>query len=152
MKTLKFALLIAIAIAVVSCNPAPAATPPAADEAILTVQAGEAEQTFTLADLQAMPATEVESDDGAFVGVSLSALLAEAGFELDAVSAVSAVAVDGFSSSYDTAMFTREDAVLAYARADGDLNGDEQPLRMVIPGEEGRMQPRQVNRIEVTAE
>lgn len=153
MKATRFLLLLTLLIlAVAACQPGGQASPPAADEAVLTVQGPEAEQTYTLEQLQALPATDVQSDDGSFTGVRLVDLLGDAGFDPDQIASVRVVALDGFSSTYQADLFTREDAVLAYARAGGDLNADELPLRMVIPGQEGRMQPRQVARIEVTVE
>jgi hypothetical protein len=149
MKTRLTLILMALLIVTAACGPE--ATPPPADEPILTVTSAEGDTTYTLAELQAMPASNIESDDGAFVGVTLTDLLAAAGFEdTAAIAEVRAIASDGFSSTYDESYFTREDAVLAYARQAGDLNSDELPLRMVIPGEEGRMQPRQITTIEVT--
>ncbi len=140
-----------------ACGPAEqtAPTPPqesAAPGVILTITGGETERTFTLEQLQALPVTEIESAAGAFIGVRLGDLLTEAGFNLDGIATVRVVATDGFSSTYPPELFTREDAVLAYARQGGSLNPDEAPLRMVIPDQGGSMQPRMVNRIEVSAQ
>lgn len=156
-RHLPVALILLAALLLAACGPAGQASPTPPQEAstpgvILTITGGEAEQSFTLEQLQALPVTEVESADGQFVGVRLSDLLAEAGFDLQTIVTVQAVAVDGFSSTYPPDLFTRQDAVLAYARKGGNLNADEAPLRMVIPGEGGRMQPRMVNRIEVTVQ
>ncbi len=152
MRRLKLLVCCALLIALLAgCGPGGGATPvPGA--IILTVTGGDIEQTYTLEQLQALAAHDVESDDGAFVGVLLSDLLSEAGFDLDRITTVRAVAMDGFSSTYDATLFRRDDAVLAYARAGGDLDGDEQPLRMVIPGQEGRMQPHQITRLEIAVE
>lgn len=155
-RYLPVALILLAALLLAACGPAGQASPTPPQEAapgiILTITGGETERTFTLEQLQALPVTEVESADGQYVGVRLGDLLAEAGFDLEAIATVQAVAVDGFSSTYSPELFTRQDAVLAYARKDGNLNADEAPLRMVIPGEGGRMQPRMVNRIEVSVQ
>jgi hypothetical protein len=143
-----FLILILIAT-LVGCS-SNEATPPAADDTILTISDGNNEKSYTLAELQGLPETGVESDDGSFVGVRLIDLLVHAGYDPDAITSVRVVALDGFSSTYDSELFKGEDTVLAYAREDQVLNGDELPLRMVIPGQEGRMQPRQVQSIEVT--
>jgi len=141
--------LFVLIVALVGCSPNNA-TPPAAEDTILTISGADIETTYTLEQLRGLSTTPVESDDGRFVGVRLADLLIDAGYELDQISSVRAIALDGFSSTYDPELFSREDTVLAYAREDGDLNGDELPLRMVLPGQEGRMQPRQVKAIEVT--
>lgn len=156
-RHLPVALILLAALLLAACSPAGQASPTPPQEAsapgiILTISGGDTERTFTLEQLQALPVTEVESADGQYVGVRLGDLLTEAGFDLEAIATVQAVAVDGFSSTYPPELFTRQDAVLAYARKDGNLNADEAPLRMVIPGEGGRMQPRMVNRIEVSAQ
>ncbi len=150
-------LILVVALLAAACSPAGQATPTQPQEAaapgvILTIASGEEEQTFTLEQLQALPATEVESADGQFVGVRLGDLLAEAGFDLDAIATVRVMATDGFSSTYESNLFARQDAVLAYARQGGSLNANELPLRMVIPNEGGTMQPRMVNRIEVSTQ
>lgn len=146
----EYMLVVSVIVLLAGCAPGGAATTPAPDEMLLTVRGPEVEQTYTLAELQAMPATSVESDDGTFVGVRLSDLLTEAGFDMGQIATVQVIALDNFSSTYDSALFMRQDAVLAYARQEGSLNENELPLRMVIPGQEGRMQPRQVATIEVT--
>lgn len=156
-RHLPVALILFAALLLAACGPAGQASPTPPQEAsvpgvILTITGGETERTFTLEQLQALPVTEVESADGQFVGVRLSDLLTEAGFSLEAIATVQVVATDGFSSTYPPELFSREDAVLAYARKGGSLNDDEAPLRMVIPNEGGTMQPRMVNRIEVNVQ
>ena len=148
----RWMFLVLLIVIFVGCSPATDATPLAGDVTVLTISGSDIEQTYTLEQLQAMTKCRSESDDGAFVGVCLHALLTETGFELSRIETVRVLAIDGFSSTYEEALFTRDDAILAYSRDDGDLLADEQPLRMVIPGEEGRMQPRQVSAIEVVTQ
>jgi hypothetical protein len=57
---------------------------------------------------------------------------------------VKATAVDGFSANYEPALFNKEDTLVAYARADGPLAEDEGPFRMVLPDQEGKLNPRQL--------
>ena len=40
--------------------------------------------------------------------------------------------------------FSREDTLVAYARVDGPLAEDEGAFRMVLPDQEGKMNPRQL--------
>lgn len=143
-------LFLVLIVALVGCTSTDA-TPPPAGATILTVNGADIEKTYTLEQLQGLPVTHVESDDGSFVGVRLTDILTDASYDPDQITSVRVIAQDGFSSTYDSALFTREDTVLAYAREGGNLNDDEQPLRMVLPGQEGRMQPRQVVSIEVTS-
>lgn len=150
MQTLiRLSVLLVLATLIAACGGG-AQTPPPADAAILTITGGADDQTYTLEQLEALAAVDITSDDGDFVGARLSDLLADAGFDLETIETVRVRAVDGFSVSYNADYFMREDAVLAYTRAEGDLTGEELPLRMVIPGEEGRMQPRMINRIDIT--
>lgn len=153
MKILTRMLLVVLMLALLAaCGPSETPTPAAPDEPLLTISGPDGEQTFTLEQLQALDATDAESDAGAFTGVALSDLLTAAGFDPAQVSSVNVVATDGFSRTYESDIFSRADAVLAYTRSDGPLNSDELPLSMVIPGAEGNMQPRMVNRLEVTTE
>ena len=66
-------------------------------------------------------------------------LLASAGFEGDNIKSVKAVAADGYSVLYDLVIFTREDVLVAYTKADEPLSRDDGTFRMVLPGEEGKL-------------
>ena len=61
-----------------------------------------------------------------------------------ALTAVKAVASDGFTANYESALYAREDTLVAYARVDGPLGEDEGTFRMVLPDQEGKMNPRQL--------
>jgi len=78
------------------------------------------------------------------VGVPLTVLLQDAGIDPAALKIVKAVAVDGFSANYESALFAREDTLVAYARADGPLGDDEGSFRMVLPDQEGKLNPREL--------
>lgn len=122
---------------------------PAATDAVLMVSGGDVEETYSAADLRALPATTVTVEGVTYRGASLPALLEDAGFNLGQIATVEAVADDGFSATYEPELFTREDAVVAYERADGDLAGDEQPFRMALPEQPGRLNVRMLVRLEV---
>jgi len=122
---------------------------PAADAA-LTVSGGEVEEVYGAADLRDLPAATVTVRGVTYRGVALPTLLKDAGFDLEQVTAVEAVAEDGFSATYDGALFASEDTIVAYERADDDLAGDEQPFRMALPEQPGRMNVRMLVRIEVS--
>ena len=63
----------------------------------LAVSDGTHEKTYSLADLQALTATQAAFNDVNYVGVSVVDLLKAAGYDLAAVKAVKATASDGFS-------------------------------------------------------
>ena len=115
----------------------------------LVLKAGEAEQTFTLEALQELPQTTVSLDGTDYVGVTLPALLDAAGIDGSEVSGINAVATDGFAASYEPALFQREDVILAYGLAGGAMAPEDGGLRMVVPGEAGRLNVRMVAEIEV---
>ena len=105
----------------------------------IVVTDGTSEKAFSLSDLEKMPVTESIFNEVTYVGVTLSTLLEEAGFSPADLSAVKASASDGYSVNYDPALFTREDVIVAYATVDGDLTEDDGTFRMVLPGEEGKL-------------
>ncbi|HNT23908.1 MAG TPA: molybdopterin-dependent oxidoreductase [Anaerolineales bacterium] len=115
----------------------------------LLVSGGETSQTYTRADLEALGASQATFNDVTYVGVSVGALLEDAGFNLDEVKAVKAVASDGYTVNYDPAQVLAADVIVAYARADGDLVDDEGPFRMVLPGTEGKLNARMLVELQV---
>jgi DMSO/TMAO reductase YedYZ molybdopterin-dependent catalytic subunit len=146
-------VLLVLALALTACggDDAPADAPEEAADtpAVLTLTDGDSEQTFDMAALEAMPQTTANAGGTDYVGVTLADLLAEAEIDPADLSAVKAVASDGFSANYDSALYMREDVILAYAEADGPLPGDSGPFRMVLPGEAGNLNVRMVVEIEV---
>ncbi len=108
----------------------------------LVVTDGTTSKSYTVADLEALPATESTFNDVVYKGVTLSVLLADAGFDPAALRAIKAVAADGYSMNYDPAMFQRADVLVAYATASGPLAEDDGVFRMVLPGEEGKLNVR----------
>jgi hypothetical protein len=116
---------------------------------VLTITGAEKEISYTLDSLQSLPSSQASFQGVSYQGVALSTLLETAGFDLQNVKAVKATAVDGFSANYGPDLFTKTDTLVAYARADGPLAEDEAPLRMVLPDQEGKLNPRQLTQIEV---
>ena len=112
-----------------------------ATTAVLSITGGETAKTFTIDDLQALEQTTVEDQGVAYIGVSLSVLLREAGFNLEAATEAQAVASDGFSADYTLELIAQPDIILAYARSDGPLTADEAPFRMVAPNLGGKLNP-----------
>ena len=142
---MKRLLLVTIVIALVLGACAPKAQEPAAGG--LKVSDGKVEKTYTAEDLKALGAVEASVGGVTYVGVTLTVLLNDAGIDPAALTAVKAVAVDGFTANYDASFYSREDTIVAYARADGALAEDELPFRMVLPDQGGKMNPRQLTEI-----
>ena len=142
----RFLLFVLVGILALSAC-APKAQEPAA--AVLKVSDGIIEKNYTADDLKALGETQASFKDVAYVGVTLTVLLQDAGIDPTALTAVKAVAVDGFTANYDSSLYAREDTLVAYARVDGPLADDEGPFRMVLPDQEGKMNPRQL--VEIVA-
>lgn len=142
----RFLLFVLVGVlALTAC--APKAQEPAA--AVLKVSDGTIEKTYTADDLKALSEIQATFQDVTYVGVPLTVLLQDAGIDITALTAVKAVAIDGFTANYDASLFAREDTLVAYARMDAPLTDDEAPFRMVLPNEGGKMNPRQL--IEIVA-
>jgi hypothetical protein len=109
------------------------------DGTTLRVTDGTNEKTFSVSDLEKLPVTEASFNEVAYMGVKLTTLLEEAGYSPEDISAVKATASDGYSVNYDPGLFTREDVIIAYATVDGALTADDGTFRMVLPGEEGKL-------------
>lgn len=127
-----------LALALAAC--APQASESAAP--VLKVSDGNVEKTYTADDLKALGESQVNFKGVAYVGVPLTVLLEDAGIDPTALTAVKAVASDGFTANYDSSLYAREDTLVAYARADGPLGEEEGSFRMVLPDQEGKLNPR----------
>lgn len=138
-------LTLILATALIGCG----APQPAAQDATLTVIYGESETTYSHSDLQEVGHTTIEAGGVTYVGVPLNDLLQHAGIDDPAaLSEVTTVASDGFSAAYAPDLFLSPQTIVAYATTQGDLANDEQPFRMVLPDQPGRMNVRMLARIE----
>ncbi len=142
----RFSLIVLVGVLALSAC-APKAQEPAA--VVLKVSDGTIEKTYTADDLKVLGETQAIFKDVTYIGVPLTVLLQDAGIDPTALMAVKAVAVDGFTANYDASLYAREDTLVAFARIDGPLADDEGPFRMVLPDQEGKMNPRQV--VEIVA-
>lgn len=146
----RFLLLVLVfALALAACAPKTQESAAAASGPVLKVSDGKVEKTYTMDDLKALGAVEVTDKDVTYIGVTLNALLKDTGIDPAALTAVKAVASDGFSANYDSSQYNREDIILAYATSSGPLGADEAPFRMVLPNEGGKLNPRMV--VEIVA-
>lgn len=122
----------------------------AADVLELVVSGGETSASYSRADLEALDAVESEFNGAAYVGVPVADLVADAGFDPAAVKAVKAVASDGFSVNYDPGQVFTDGVIVAYALPDGDMSADDGTFRMVLPGQEGKLNVRMLTELQVT--
>jgi len=115
---------------------------------VLKVTNGTLEKIYTADDLKAMEAAQASDKGVGYVGVLLKVLLQDAGIDPSTLSAVKAVASDGFTANYDPSIFMADDVLVAYARADGPLADDEGTFRMVVPNQGGKLNPRMLVEID----
>jgi hypothetical protein len=120
----------------------PASQPAAGPQ--LKVGDGSTTQTFSAEQLQALGASQADFREVTYTGVPLADLIRAAGFDPGAIKAVKAIASDGFSVNYEPALVNLPTTLVAYARAAGPLADDELPFRMVLPDQEGKLNPRQL--------
>jgi len=141
-------ILILLGLLVSACSgPGSTATPSASGN--LTVTDGSNQKIYTLDDLKALQTSQADFKGVPYTGVPLATLLQDAGFDPQKLSAVKVTAVDGFTVNYDPQTVNLPDTLVSYARAEGSLAEDEGPFRMVFPGGEGKMNPRQIVEIRV---
>lgn len=115
---------------------------PAGD--MLTVTDGEQSVTYSVTDIEALPAAEATFREVTYVGTPLTALLEDAGFDPTAIRAVKATASDGFSANYEAELFALPDTIVATATSDGALTEEDGAFRMVLPDQEGKLNVRQL--------
>jgi DMSO/TMAO reductase YedYZ molybdopterin-dependent catalytic subunit len=111
---------------------------------VLKVSDGNVKKTYTADDLKALSESQADFKGVTYIGVPLTVLLADAGIDAAALTAVKAVASDGFTANYESALYSREDTLVAYATVDGPLSEEDGFFRMVLPNEEGKLNPRQL--------
>jgi len=125
-----------IALALTAC------APKAGESTASVLKVGD--KTYTPDDLKTLGESQAKFKDVTYVGVPLTTLLKDAGIDPTAVTIVKAVASDGFTVNYESALFSREDTLVAYATVDGPLGEEDGSFRMVLPDQEGKMNPRQL--------
>ena len=136
-KRILFVLLV-LALTLAACTPKPE-TPSGTD---LKVTDGTIVKTYSVDDLKALGNVQASDKGVSYVGVPLKVLLQDAGIDPSKLSAVKAVASDGFTANYDSSQFLADNTLVAYAQADGPLTEDEGTFRMVVPDQGGKLNPR----------
>lgn len=137
--------VITLALILVACAP----EEQAAASNLLKVSDGTTSKTYTVEALKALGAIQASFNGVTYVGVPLTVLLKDAGIDPSTLTAVKAVASDGFTVNYELALFSREDTLVAYESVDGPLGEEDGTFRMVLPNEEGKLNPRQL--VEIVA-
>jgi hypothetical protein len=140
-------ILILLVLSLAACSKA-GGSASSADQARLTVSGSSGEKTYTAADLKALGSNQAAFKGVTYVGVPLSVLLKDAGFDSATLTAVKAVASDGFTANYDSSLFQKDDTLVAYATADGSLAAEDGAFRMVLPDQEGKLNVRQLVKIQ----
>ena len=125
---------------------------PTAEENVptLTVTNGIASKIYTTADLQKLEQVQLDVKGIAYLGVPLSVILSNAGYDPALVGTVQAIASNGVSAEYDLNLIQKSDTVLAYSLLDGPMSNDEGPFRMVLPGQVEKLNPCMVVKLFVT--
>lgn len=132
--------VVVLVLALTAC--APKAEQPAGGAAVLKVSDGTVSKEYTVADLQSLAVMKATFKGVTYVGVSLPVLLQDAGIDWADLSAVKAIASDGFSANYDAATFGAADTIVAYATVDGPLAVEDGMFRIVLPNGEGKQNVR----------
>lgn len=147
----KLVLILAVTMLLLAaCAPAAGQGADAPAEAALLVKVGDTQKPFSAEDLGALPAGEASFKGVAYKGVTVLALLEALSVDPSTVKALKAVASDGFSVNYDPAQVLKEDVLVAYALADGSpLAAEEGNFRMVLPDEEGKLNPRMLVELQI---
>jgi len=142
-------ILIAAMLILAACTPA-SGQDATSTEAALLVKVGDTQKSFSAEDLGALPASEATFKDVTYKGVTVSALLDALSVDPGSVKAVKAVASDGFSVNYDPAQVLKDNVIVAYALADGSpMTADDGNFRMVLPDEEGKLNPRMLAELQI---
>ncbi len=140
-------ILLCVTLLLAACAPKAETTGDGAPALVVTD--GSTQVSYTAEDLQALGAQQATFQDVTYLGVPLTGLLLDAGFDPQALRAVKVTAVDGYTVNYEPDFFLLPDTLVSYARLDGPLAEDELPFRMVLPAAEGKMNARQIVEIEV---
>lgn len=100
----------------------------------LKVTIAGAEYGFTLEEIKALPAREVEFHGHIYRGVPLRTLLAQTGVDIGKLESVEAIAADGYRLEYERRLIKRFDFILAYEMDGQPLPKDMGSLRIIFPG------------------
>ncbi len=115
----------------------------------LLVTDGSDEQHYSVEDLEDLAAEQAVFGGISYVGVPLATLLVDAGYDPTKIAAVKAMASDGFIANYGQDLVNQSDTLVAYAMGDGALSEDDGTFRMVLPDQEGKLNPRHLVELKI---
>lgn len=152
----KHCLLVLLAVLLLAgCGSTPEEAVEAPAVSALAVSGEGIEVTYTLSDLEALPvqdalySTSFSEDEKLYQGVSLPLLLEDAGFDLNSIAIVKAVAADGYSKNYEPNFFLLPEATVAYELEGGVMGEEDGTFRLVFPGMEGEFSVRMLAELQV---
>jgi len=105
----------------------------------LTVGDGTTSKEYQVDDLELLESIEASFNGVPYIGIPTQNLFIDAGIDISSLKAIKAIATDGYSVNYETELFFRDDVVVAYKAKDGRMNEEDGMFRMVLPGEEGKL-------------
>ena len=121
----------------------------------VAVSSSAGSKAFTLADLKALPQTEVEflsketGTTNKYKGPLLKDVLKAAGVDLAGVQSVDVEAEDAFFATFSRELALRDDVVLAVQMDGGPLPAEMGTARVLAPGQTTKFQVKFVKRITV---
>jgi len=149
---MKHSLLILIAAAILALSLGACGSPELAattDGSVLVVTDGGVEKRYAVEGLKTLSPAEATFGEVTYVGVPLTSLLTDAGFDPHASKAVKAVATDGFTVNYGPELFLLDNTLVAYETVDGPLTAEDGTFRMVLPDQEGKLNTRMLAKLQV---
>lgn len=152
MKLSKILLFILVISMLTACTSSRSTAPQASDSSAapsLLVSGSGLSKSYTRNDLEDLTNSQSVFKDVTYLGVSITALLQDTGFDLSQIKAIKAVASDGYSVNYDPSQLLADGNILAYARVDGDLLEDDGSFRLVLPDAEGKLNVRMLTELQI---
>jgi hypothetical protein len=149
MKQIKIISLVLFLLLLTACSSSVSPNSTLDQGSKITVTGADSSKSYTRDDLEALPVSQSTFKDVTYIGVSLSTLLQNAGFDVNEVKAVKATAVDGYNVNYDTSQVFASDVIVAYAQIDGEMTADDGSFRMVLPNAEGKLNVRMLTELQV---
>jgi DMSO/TMAO reductase YedYZ molybdopterin-dependent catalytic subunit len=119
----------------------------------ITVSSSAGSKAFTMADLKALPQTELEylaketGTTNKYKGPSLREVLKAAGVDVAAVQSVDVEAEDAFLATFSRELALRDDVVLVVEMDGGSLPSEMGTARVLAPGETTKFQVKYVKNI-----
>jgi len=105
----------------------------------LIISDGTTRKEYKVEDLELLESIEADFNYVIYVGVPTQLLFKDTRFDISNLKAIKAIASNGYSGNYGPELFFCDDVVVAYKSKDGEMNEEDEMFRMVLPGEEGKL-------------